>query len=106
MTTTTKTITGMLAGEGRIIVWPIERAEQKRGALVIAGSSRDVERGNVVCVGRGSPREEGGREPLLSRLGDTVLYVAKSGQPFHVDGEEFISLLEVDVIASIREEGR
>jgi len=87
----------------RIVVKPIEEAEQMRGGLYIPDTAKEKpSQGEVVAVGPGKLSEEGKRLAPDVKVGDKVLYGKYSGTEITLDGEEVLILRESDVLAVVR----
>lgn len=90
----------------RIVVRPIERAATSPGGLHIPDVAKDrPQRGEVVAVGRGKAREDGGFVPPEVHVGDTVVYGKFSGTEVDVDSEALLVLKEGDVLAVVARKG-
>ena len=83
----------------RVVVKPLEEAEQMRGGLYIPDTAKEKpQQGEVVAVGPGR-FEEGNRVPMDVKVGDKVLYGKYSGTEVTIDGEQYLILRESDVLA-------
>jgi chaperonin GroES len=84
----------------RIVVKPLEDAEQMRGGLYIPDTAKEKpQQGEVVAIGPGKVSESGDRVAPEVSNGDRVLYGKYSGTEVTVEGEEFLILRESDVLA-------
>ena len=84
----------------RIIVQRIEESEQKIGGIIIPDSAKEKpQQGKVIAVGQGKVKEDGTRQPLDVKAGDTILFGKYSGQEIKVDGEENLIMREDEVLA-------
>ena len=85
----------------RVVVKPLEDAEQMRGGLYIPDTAKEKpQQGEVVAVGPGR-FEEGNRVPMDVKVGDKILYGKYSGTEVTVDGEQYLILRESDVLAVV-----
>jgi chaperonin GroES len=50
-------------------------------------------------VGAGKVKEDGQRQPLDVKDGDTILFGKYSGQEIKIDGEEYLIMREDEVLA-------
>ncbi len=84
----------------RVVVEPLDEAEQMRGGLYIPDTAKEKpQQGKVVAVGPGKLSDQGSRlEPDVNE-GDTVLYGKYSGTDVTVDGVEYLILRESDILA-------
>ena len=84
----------------RIIVQRIEESEQKIGGIIIPDSAKEKpQQGKVVAVGQGKYKDDGSRQPLDVKAGDTILFGKYSGQEIKIDGEENLIMREDEVLA-------
>lgn len=83
----------------RVVVKPLEEAEQMRGGLYIPDSAKEKpQEGEVVAVGPGR-FEKDQRVPMDVKVGDKVLYGKYSGTEVTLDGGQYLILRESDVLA-------
>ena len=102
MTTPTKNAAGVKVAPlaDRVVVKPLEEAEQMRGGLYIPDTAKEKpQQGEIVAVGPGRFDDKGNRLPVEVKVGDKVLYGKYSGTEVTVDGESFLILREADVLA-------
>ena len=84
----------------RIIVKRIEESEQKIGGIIIPDTAKEKpQQGKVIAVGQGKVKEDGNRQPLDVKAGDTILFGKYSGQEIKIDGEENLIMREDEVLA-------
>jgi chaperonin GroES len=85
----------------RVVVKPLEEAEQMRGWLYIPDTAKEKpQQGEIVAVGPGK-YEDGKLVPMGVKTGDKVLYGKYSGTEVTLDGEQVLILRESDVLAVI-----
>ncbi len=85
----------------RVVVKPLEEAEQMRGGLYIPDTAKEKpQQGEVVAVGPGR-FEKDQRVPMDVKVGDKVLYGKYSGTEVTLDGGQYLILRESDVLAVI-----
>ena len=83
----------------RIIVQRIEEGEQKIGGIIIPDSAKEKpQQGKVYAVGAGKVKEDGARQPLDVKDGDTILFGKYSGQEIKIDGEEYLIMREEEIL--------
>jgi chaperonin GroES len=86
----------------RVVVKPLEEAEQMRGGLYIPDTAKEKpQQGEVVAVGAGKLSEEGKRIEMDLKVGDKVLYGKYSGTEVTLENEQYLILRESDVLAVI-----
>ena len=88
----------------RIIVQRLEEGEQKIGGIIIPDSAKEKpQQGKVIAVGAGKTKDDGKRQPLDVKAGDTILFGKYSGQEIKFDGEEYLIMREEEVLAVIED---
>ena len=84
----------------RIIVRRIEEGEQRIGGIIIPDSAKEKpQQGKVIAAGAGKVKDDGARQPLDVKAGDTILFGKYSGQEIKIDGEEYLIMREDEVLA-------
>lgn len=85
----------------RVVIKPMEEAEQMRGGLYIPDTAKEKpQQGEIIAVGPGR-FEKDKRVPMEVKVGDKVLYGKYSGTEVTVDGEQMLILRESDVLAIV-----
>ncbi len=98
---TTKTSLKVAPLADRVVVKPLEEAEQMRGGLYIPDTAKEKpQQGEVVAVGPGRFEKET-RVPMEVKVGNKVLYGKYSGTEVTIDGEQLLILRESDVLAIV-----
>ncbi len=83
----------------RVVVKPLEEAEQMRGGLYIPDTAKEKpQQGEIMAVGPGK-YEDGKLAPMTVKVGDRVLYGKYSGTEVTIEGENVLILRESDVLA-------
>ena len=86
----------------RIIVERIDEGEQKIGGIIIPDTAKEKpQQGKVIAAGAGKTKDDGKRQPLDVKAGDTILFGKYSGQEIKLDGEEYLIMREDEVLAVI-----
>ena len=86
----------------RVIVQRLEEGEQQIGGIIIPDSAKEKpQRGRVIAAGEGKVNEDGKRIPLDVKAGDLVLFGKYTSQEVKVGGEEYLIMLEDEVLAVI-----
>lgn len=86
----------------RVVVKPLDEAEQMRGGLYIPDTAKEKpSQGEVIAVGPGKVSDEGARIEMDVSVGDKVLYGKYSGTDVTLGGEEFLILRESDILAIV-----
>jgi chaperonin GroES len=103
MATKTKATTKIQPLSDRVVVRPLEEAEQMRGGLYIPDTAKEKpQQGEIIAVGPGRVSDQGERLAPDVKAGDKVLYGKYSGTEVTVDGEQLLILRESDVLAVLR----
>ncbi len=85
----------------RVVIKPMEEAEQMRGGLYIPDTAKEKpQQGEIIAVGPGR-YEKDKRVPMEVKVGDKVLYGKYSGTEVTMDGEQVLILRESDVLAVV-----
>ncbi len=86
----------------RIIVQRLDEGEQKIGGIIIPDAAKEKpQHGKVIAAGAGKVKEDGTRQPLDVKEGDTILFGKYSGQEIKVEAEEYLIMREDEVLAII-----
>jgi chaperonin GroES len=86
----------------RVVVKPLEEAEQMRGGLYIPDTAKEKpQQGEIVAVGQGKVTDDGKRIDMELKVGDKVLYGKYSGTEVTLDDNQYLILREADVLAVI-----
>jgi chaperonin GroES len=85
----------------RVVIHPLEEAEQMRGGLYIPDTAKEKpQEGKIVAVGEGR-FEKGQRVPMELSVGQKVLYGKYSGTEITVNDIEYLIIKESDVLAVV-----
>ena len=86
----------------RILVQRIDEGEQHVGGIIIPDTAKEKpQQGTVIAAGNGKMNDEGKRIPLGVKAGDRILFGKYAGQEIKLDGEEYLTMKEDDVLAVI-----
>ena len=86
----------------RVVVKPLDEAEQMRGGLYIPDTAKEKpSQGEVTAVGPGRISDDGARLDMDVSVGDRVLYGKYSGTEVTLDGQEYLILRESDILAIV-----
>ncbi|MDH3225325.1 MAG: co-chaperone GroES [Gemmatimonadota bacterium] len=88
----------------RVVVRPLEEAEEMRGGLYIPDTAKEKpQQGEVIAVGPGKTSEEGKVLAMEVAAGNKVLYGKYSGTEVTVAGEQYLILRESDILAIVND---
>ena len=91
----------------RIIVQRLDEGEQQVGGIIIPDTAKEKpQQGKVFAVGAGKIKDDGKRQPLDVKDGDTILFGKYSGQEIKIDGEEYLIMREDEVLAVLASKGK
>lgn len=80
----------------RVLVLPTA-AEEKVGGIIIPDTAKEKPlRGKIVAAGKGTKDEE-----MILKEGDEVLYGKYAGTELELDGEKYLIMRQLDVLAVI-----
>ena len=86
----------------RIIVQRLEEGEQKVGGIIIPDTAKEKpQQGKVIAVGQGKVKDDGTRQPLDVKAGDTILFGKYSGSEIKIDDTDYVILREDEILAVI-----
>jgi chaperonin GroES len=81
----------------RVLVEPAAAEEKTASGIIIPDTAKEKpQRGSVIAVGTGKKDE-----PIIVKVGDTVLYGKYSGTEVTIDGKEFLIMKESDIYGVI-----
>ena len=84
----------------RVVVKRIDAEEKTKGGIIIPDTAKEKpQQGKVYAVGAGKVKEDGSRQPLDVKDGDTILFGKYSGQEIKIDGEEYLIMREDEILA-------
>ena len=91
----------------RVVLERVAEEEQKIGGIIIPDTAKEKpQQGKVFAVGAGKVKEDGNRQPLDVKDGDTILFGKYSGQEIKIDGEEYLIMREDEVLAVLDSKGK
>lgn len=87
----------------RVVVKSLEEEEKTPSGIIMPDTAKEKpQKGQVLAVGPGKVLENGTRQAMEVKSGDTVIFAKYSGSEVKVDGEEVLILRESDVLAILR----
>jgi chaperonin GroES len=86
----------------RVVIQPSAREETTKSGLVIPDTAKEKpQEGKVLAVGPGRILDDGKREHMDLKRGDTVLYAKYAGTEFKLDDEDLLIVSAKDVLAVV-----
>ena len=87
----------------RVVIQPTPREEMTKSGIVLPDTAKEKpQEGKIIAAGPGRLTDEGKREPMDVKEGDTVLYAKYAGTEFKVDGEELLIVSQKDILAIVK----
>ena len=81
----------------RVVVKPAPAEEKTAGGIIIPDTAKEKpQRGTVVAAGLGKKDE-----PMIVKVGDTVLYGKYAGTELQLEGGDFLIMRESDILAIV-----
>jgi chaperonin GroES len=73
----------------------------KSGIVLPDTAKEKPQEGKILAAGPGRLTEEGKREPMDVKEGDTVLYAKYAGTEFKIEGDELLIVSQKDILAIV-----
>jgi chaperonin GroES len=86
----------------RVVIQPTPREEMTKSGIVLPDTAKEKpQEGKILAAGPGRLTDDGTREPMDVKEGDTVLYAKYAGTEFKVEGEELLIVSQKDILAIV-----
>ena len=86
----------------RVVISPAPREETTKSGIVIPDTAKEKpQEGKVLAVGPGRVLDNGTREQMDLKPGDTILYAKYAGTEFKLDGEDLLIISGKDILAVV-----
>jgi chaperonin GroES len=86
----------------RVFVKYTSEEEKTSGGLYIPDTAKEKpQKGVIVAVGSGRVTDDGKKQPLEVKVGDTILFDKYSGSKIKIDNEEYLIIREEDILGII-----
>jgi chaperonin GroES len=86
----------------RVVVQPSAREEMTKSGIVIPDTAKEKpQEGNIIAVGPGRVLDDGMRESMDVKAGDTVLYAKYAGTELKIEGEDLLIVSQKDILAIV-----
>jgi chaperonin GroES len=86
----------------RVIVKRMEEERKTASGIVIPDAATEKpDQGEVIAVGNGKIGEDGKVRPMNVKVGDRILFGKYAGQTFKMDGVEYMTMREDDIIGVV-----
>ncbi len=84
----------------KVVVEVIDEPQTTLSGIVLPDSAKEKsQRGKVIAVGSGKLLDNGSREPMEVKVGDTVLFAKYGGTEVDLGGQELMILSQRDIHA-------
>ena len=88
----------------RVFVKYSSEEEKTAGGLYIPDAAKEKpQKGTVIAVGTGRVTDDGKRQPMEIKVGDTILFDKYSGSKIKMDNEEYLIIREEDILGIVEE---
>lgn len=86
----------------RVIVKRLEEERRTASGIVIPDAAAEKpDQGEIIAVGNGKIGDDGKLCPMNVKVGDKVLFGKYAGQTFKMDGVEYMTMREDDIIGVV-----
>src|ERR1700716_2137475 len=86
----------------RVLIQPLAEKEVKKGGIIIPDTAKEKpQEGSVVPVGTGKLDDYGKKIEVNVKVGDKVLISKYGGTEIKIDGENYLTMREGDIIGII-----
>jgi chaperonin GroES len=86
----------------RVVIQPTPREEMTKSGIVLPDTAKEKpQEGKIIAAGPGRLTDEGKREPMDVKAGDTVLYAKYAGTEFKIEGDELLIVSQKDILAIV-----
>lgn len=86
----------------RVFVKYSSEEEKTAGGLYIPDAAKEKpQKGSVMAVGIGRITEDGKRQPMEVKVGDTILFDKYSGSKIKMENEEYLIIKEEDILGIV-----
>jgi chaperonin GroES len=86
----------------RVFVKYSSEEEKTAGGLYIPDAAKEKpQKGTVMAVGTGRITDDGKRQPMEVKVGDTILFDKYSGSKIKMDNEEYLIIREEDILGIV-----
>ena len=88
--------------QDRVIVRRMEEERKTASGIVIPDAATEKpDQGEIIAVGKGKVADDGKLIAMSVKVGDKVLFGKYAGQTFKMDGQEFMTMREDDIIGVV-----
>ena len=104
MATATASATKLRPLGDRVVIQPTAREEMTKSGIVLPDTVKEKpQKGTVLAGGPGRTLDDGKREAIDVKKGDSVLYAKYAGTEFKIDDEELLIVSQKDILAIVED---
>ncbi len=86
----------------RVIVKRMEEERKTASGIILTDAATEKpDQGEIIAVGNGKVGDDGKVRVMDVKVGDRVLFGKYAGQTFKMDGQEYMTMREDDIIGII-----
>ena len=86
----------------KVLVKRLEAETKTAGGIVLPDAAKEKpQRGKIVSVGEGKLLDDGTRQKVQVKKGETVLFTSYAGTEIKIEGKEYLIMDESDIMAVI-----
>ena len=88
--------------QDRVLVRRMEEERKTASGIVIPDAATEKpDQGEIIAVGNGKVGDDGKLRAMSVKVGDKVLFGKYAGQTFKMDGVEYMTMREDDIIGVV-----
>jgi chaperonin GroES len=85
--------------QDRVLIKPLEDEQKTAGGIIVPDTAKEKPmKGKVVAAGPGKFSDDGKRQPMDVKVGDTVMFGKYSGTEFKMDNQEYLVIGQSDIL--------
>ena len=86
----------------KVLVQRLEAETKTAGGIVLPDTAKEKpQKGKIVSVGEGKLLDDGTRQKVQVKKGETVLFTSYAGTEIKIEGKEYLIMDESDIMAVI-----
>jgi chaperonin GroES len=86
----------------RVVIRPSAMEEVSALGVILPDTAKEKpQKGTIIAVGTGRVLDNGQKQSMEVKEGDTVLFAKYAGTEIKIDGEELLILSEKDILAIV-----
>jgi chaperonin GroES len=86
----------------KVLVQRLEAETKTAGGIVLPDAAKEKpQRGKIISVGEGKLLDDGTRQKVQVKKGETVLFTSYAGTEIKIEGKEYLIMDESDIMAVI-----